>query len=166
MPAERSFRRGRLTLRGALLRLTPPLEAFAEDVLGLVSRIDLVARDPEGAVTIVLEAESGRDLERLAEGVAQCAWLAPRLSDWSQLAPRLGLAVERGAKLLLVAPRFDDRTRAAAALGAHRIALAERLPRGDLDVELRPLGAGAATPPAAAPGPDRPRTGFRTQLRD
>src|SRR5262245_42731047 len=144
MPAERRATRERLALRGALLRLRPPLETIAEDVLGLVSRIDLVARDPDGAVTVVLVAEPGGDLERLAEGIAQRVWLGLRLPDWNQLAPHLALAAEPGVRLLLAAARFDDRTRAAAeALGPGHVSLAELLPRGDLDVELRLLDSAA-----------------------
>jgi hypothetical protein len=168
MTTERRALRERLALRGALLRLTPPLETIAEDVLGLVSRIDLVARDPDGAVTVVLEAKAGGDLARLAEGIAQRAWLAPRLADWNQLAPHLALATDRGVRLLLVAPRFDDRTRAAVdALGRERAQLAELIPRGDLDVELRPLDPEPAAEPPPAPTPiPRRDTGFRSGLRD
>jgi hypothetical protein len=168
MPAERRTGRERLALRGALLRLTPPLETIAEDVLGVVSRIDLVTRDPDGAVTLVLVAAPGTDLARLAEGLAQCAWLAPRLGDWNQLAPHLALESEGGVRLLLASPRFDDRTRLAAeALGAGRVGLAELLPRGDLDLELRPLGAPAPqSPPRALAPAARPQSGFRTGLRD
>ena len=81
MPPDRRPARERLALRAALLRLEPPLEAVAEDVLGIVSRIDLVTRDPDGGVTLVLTAGAGADLARLGEGLAQCAWLAPRLAD-------------------------------------------------------------------------------------
>lgn len=168
MPTERRPQRERLALRGALLRLTPPLETIAEDVLGVVSRIDLVTRDPDGAVTLVLVAQSGADLARLGEGIAQRAWLAPRLADWNQLAPHLALAAERGARLLLVAPRFDDRTRAAVeALGRDGVRLAELMPRGDLDVELRVLELAPpgedAQPLASTP---RRESAFRTGLRD
>jgi len=164
MPAERRAARERLALRGALLRLTPPLESVAEDVLGLVSRIELVTRDPDGAVTIVLTAATGGDLARLAEGLAQCAWLEPRIDDWNQLAPHLGLASEAGVRLLLACPRFDDRTRTAAeSLGSGRVGLIELLPRGDLDVELRPLPSASAGRPAPAP---RIGTSLRTGLRD
>jgi len=171
MPTERRASRERLALRGALLRLTPPLETIAEDVLGLVSRIDLVTRDPDGAVTVVLVAQTGADLARLAEGIAQRAWLGLRLPDWNQLAPHLALAVEQGVRLLLAAPRFDDRTRAAVdALGPDHVRLAELLPRGDLDVELRLLAASAEPvlpPPAPTPSPiPRRDSGFRTGLRD
>lgn len=168
MSTERRVPRERLALRGALLRLTPPLETFAEDILGVVSRIDLVARDPDGAVSAVLVAQAGEDLARLAEGLAQRAWLAPRLPDWNQLAPHLALVPEHGVRLLLVAPRFDERTRAAAeALGADALRLAELLPRGDLDVELRLLEAGPALAPAQpAPPATRRESGFRTGLRD
>lgn len=168
MPIERRPQRDRLALRGALLRLTPPLETIVEDVLGVVSRIDLVTRDPDGAVTVVLVAQAGADLARLAEGIAQRAWLAPRLADWNQLAPHLALAADRGARLLLVAPRFDDRTRAAVeALGPDGVRLAELFPRGDLDVELRVLEFGA---PGESTQPQAPSTrresGFRSGLRD
>jgi hypothetical protein len=168
MPAEGRPAPERLALRAALLRLTPPLESVAEDVLGVVSRIELVARDPDGAVTLVLTAGAGADLARLAEGLAQCAWLAPRLPDWQQLAPHLGLASERGVRLLLASTRFDDRTRAAAdSIGHERVSLAELLPRGDLDLELRPLWE-APEPPAPRPllPSRRSGTGFRTGLHD
>ena len=166
MQPERRSQRERLALRGALLRLTPPLEAFAEDVLGLGSRIDLVARDPDGAVTLILVAAAENDLARLGEGIAQRVWLAPRLADWNQLAPHLALVPERGVHLLLVAPRFDERTRtAAAALGQDWVRLAERVPRGDLDVDLRPLD-GAEAPHSAPAGFGRADAGFRTSLRD
>jgi len=167
-PPERRPQRDRLALRGALLRMTPPLETLAEDVLGVVSRIDLVTRDPDGAVTVVLVAQAGADLARLAEGVAQRAWLAPRLDDWNQIAPHLALQSDEGVRLLLVAPHFDDRTRAAVeALGASGVRLAELLPRGDLDVELRLVPTGAAPPPPRSDGPT-PRLdgGFRSGLRD
>ncbi len=168
MPVEGRPARERLALRAALLRLTPPLESVAEDVRGVVSRIELVTRDPDGAVTLVLTAGAGADLARLAEGLAQCAWLAPRLSDWQQLAPHLGLASERGVRLLLASTRFDDRTRAAAdSIGRDRVSLAELLPRGDLDVELRPLWEDPGRP---APRPllrsRESGTGFRTGLHD
>jgi len=165
MTTERRAQRERLALRGALLRLTPPLETIVEDVLGLVSRIDLVTRDPDGAVTVVLVAQPGEDLARLGEGIAQRVWLEPRLADWNQLAPHLGLAVDAGVRLLLAALRFDDRTRAAAAaLGRDQVRLAELLPRGDLDVDLRLLELGSEPqPPGPAPRRD---SGFRTGLRD
>jgi hypothetical protein len=168
MPPDRRPARERLALRAALLRLDPPLEAVAQDVLGSVSRIELVTRDPDGRVTLVLTAGAGADLARLAEGLAQCAWLAPRLADWNQLAPHLGLASERGVRLLLACPRFDERTRLAAeSLGSERVRLVELLARGDLELDLRlhgdvgPCVAGDGAPPAPRPAP-----GFRTGLRD
>jgi hypothetical protein len=167
MPAERRPQRERLALRGALLRLTPPLETIAEDVLGAVSRIDLVARDPDGAVTVVLVAAPGGDLARLSEGIAQRAWLGPRLADWNQLAPHLALTPEPATRLLLVAPRFDERTRAAAdALGRAQVRLAELIPRGDLDVELRMLDAAVDHPPPSPAVALRNDVGFRSGLAD
>jgi hypothetical protein len=168
MPTERRAARERLALRAALLRLDPPLETVAEDVLGIVSRIELVTRDPDGGVTLVSTACPGTDLARLAEGLAQCAWLAPRLADWNQLAPHLGLAIERGVRLLLASPRFDERTRAAAeSLGGDRVRLVDLVPRGDLDVELRPQGdAPVFSAGEAARAPPRPAATFRSGLRD
>ena len=71
-------------------------------------------------------------------------------------------------RLLLASPRFDERTRAAAeSLGRERVRLVELLPRGDLDLELRPHGEAPAFELAdAARALPRPATAFRTGLRD
>jgi hypothetical protein len=166
MSPEKRAARERLALRAALLRLEPPLETVAEDVLGVVSRIELVTRDPDGGVTLVLTACPGADLARLGEGLAHCAWLEPRLADWNQLAPHLGLATERGVQLLLAAPRFDERTRVAAESLGERVRLAELVPRGELDVELRPDVVETPARPALDGGRPPPGAVFRTGLRD
>jgi len=105
-------------------------------------------------------------------------WLAPRLRDWRRLAPALGLAPERGARGLLVAPGFDPRTRAAAG-ALPGIALARVLALewdGETALVLEPLAAakpGAAPAPAGPPPGAAPETtpepglpGFRSGLRD
>lgn len=165
--------RERLALRSALLRCEPALETVAEDVLGAVSRIDLVASDARGAVSIVLAATEGSDLARLAEGIAHCAWLAPRLADWQQLAPHLRLDPARGVRLLLAAPHFDERTRlAAASWTSERVDLMETFSRGDGELVLRPLRPTtqtSGTPGSngrARPSTRLPAPGFRTALRD
>ncbi len=151
-------------LREELWRLEDPLEVVAERILGLEGRIDLVARDGRGQAVLVLVAESGSDRERLTDALAQRVWVEPRLADWLQLAPGLGLRPELGARALLLAPRFDARTRAAAAaLGEHTVTLAE----------LRWLRDGAASrlwieAPGTLPSPTErlstPGSRFRTGL--
>lgn|GEM_PF-1059908 len=127
--------------------LPSPLAPLAERVLGLDAEIDLVARDADGAAVVVRAAAADATLAALADVLAQCAWLGPRLHDWRRLAPHLGLAPARGARGLLVAPGFDARTRAAAA--AHGVALARVLA---LEVDgrslllLEPLAAETARP--------------------
>ena len=109
----------------ALAALDPPLRVVAERVLGLDARIDLVARDARGGVAVVCVAEAGEDLARLADALAQRSWLEPRLRDWLQIAPDLPIDPERGVRALLLAPRFDARTLAAArALGEATLELA------------------------------------------
>jgi len=90
----------------------------------------------------------------------------------------LGLAPERGARGLLVAPGFDPRTRAAAG-ALPGIALARVLALewdGETALVLEPLAAaqpGAAPAPAGPPPGASPETtpepglpGFRSGLRD
>jgi hypothetical protein len=104
----------RRALRAALGRLGRPLRVLAEDVAGLEGAIDLVAADPSGRVVLVLVADAGGDLELVADGLAQRAWLAPRLGDWVKLAPDLDIRPAEGIDLLLLAPEFGARARAAA----------------------------------------------------
>lgn len=157
--------------------LPTPLHALAEGVLGLDATLDLVARDGAGGAVVVRVAGAGEDLEALADLAAQCAWLAPHLGDWHRLAPALGLAPERGARGLLVAPAFDPRTRAAAVV-LPGISLARVLALewdGRTALLLDPLPAGrrgplrgpSGAPPEAGPAPpDPPLPDFRSGLRD
>ena len=115
-PLARSELRERL--RGRLDALIPGLQLIAEDVLGAETRIDLVALDPQGRATLVLVADPGRELERVADALAQREWLAPRLADWRKLAPQLRLRPEAGTLALVVGSQFGSRARAVArALG-------------------------------------------------
>ncbi len=153
-------------LRNLLPKLTDPLEVVAEQILGLESRIDFVARDRRGQVVLVFLAEPGSDLRLLADALAQRSWMEPRVADWLKLAPQLGLRPELGVRLLLLASRFDPRT-IAAAKGSEG-------PLVDLGT-CQPSwnGAGAeilleaedAPPPASAARADAFIPQFRTGLR-
>jgi len=101
-------------LRSLLPRLTDPLEIVAEQILGLDSRIDFVAKDRRGQVVLVSLADRGSDLRALADSLAQRSWVEPRVGDWLKLAPQLGLRPELGVRVLLLASHLDPRTIAAA----------------------------------------------------
>ena len=101
-------------LRGRLPKLADPLEIVAEQILGLESRIDFVARDRRGQVVLVFLADRGSDLVLLADSLAQRSWMEPRVADWLKLAPQLGLRPELGVRVLLLAPDLDPRTVVAA----------------------------------------------------
>jgi hypothetical protein len=101
-------------LRSRLPELADPLEIVAEQILGLDSRIDFVAKDRRGQVVLVFLADRGSDLGLLADSLAQRSWMEPRVADWLKLAPQLGLRPELGVRVLLLAPDLDPRTVAAA----------------------------------------------------
>ena len=101
-------------LRSRLPKLPDPLEIVAEQILGLESRIDFVARDRRGQVVLVFLADRGSDLGLLADSLAQRAWMEPRVADWVKLAPQLGLRPQLGVRVLLLASHLDPRTVAAA----------------------------------------------------
>lgn len=165
-PPRREQRRA---LRAALSRLGRPLRVLAEDVSGLAGSIDLVAADPDGRVVVVLLVDGdqpGADLALVARGLAERAWLAPRLADWVKLAPDLGIRPTEAPRLLLVA-----REPSAAARLAAREADADDL----VLARLRFASAGGAPaallevldPPESAPAPvTRLRAAFRTGLSD
>jgi hypothetical protein len=143
---------------------------IAEEILGAETRIDWVALEPGGGVCAVLVGGAGEDLQLVARALAQRAWLAPRLGDWLQIAPRLGLRPEAGVRALILCPGFASEVLAAAgALGPGVLSLASyRCVRdaSGVSVLLEPvLGAGSpaeavATHPQHAPEP------FRTGLSD
>ena len=164
---ERPDRAGLLRqLRSRLPKLPDPLEIVAEQILGLESRIDFVAKDQRGQVVLVFLADRGSDLGLLADSLAQRSWMEPRVADWLKLAPQLGLRPELGVRVLLLAPHLDPRTIAAARSVA------------GLDIELgicRPVRNGAgieilidvpgAPPPALVPVAEPIVSRFRTGLR-
>jgi hypothetical protein len=157
----------RRALRHALGSEWQRVRVIAEDVLGAESRIYWVAVGPDGETLLALLGEPGRDLELVARGLAQRAWVEARLPDWLKLAPDLGVRPELGVAVLLLSPAFGPEALAAArALGPGRVALASChfAPDGPgLRAFLEPIELRA--PPAAqrqAPA----RAEFRTGLTD
>lgn len=105
-------------LRNALRRaqaFDPPLRILAEDVLGADATIDFIAVDPDGRVILVLIGEDGEDRELLTLGLAQRAWVRPRIRDWLQLAPNLELSASAPVVVSLLCSSFSSNTQAAAA---------------------------------------------------
>jgi hypothetical protein len=114
-------------LRAALRRSSPfepPLDIVAEDVLGAEGPIDLVGVDPGGRVVAVLVGEPGEDRELLTRGLAQRAWLRPRLRDWLKLQPALPFSPEAPVAAWLLCASFGpDSLAAAAEIGAELVEL-------------------------------------------
>jgi hypothetical protein len=112
-------------LRASAAGLWPAQRVIAEDVLAVASTIDWVALEPGGRACAVLVGGQGEDLELIARALAQRAWLAPRVRDWLQIAPRIGLRPEAGVRALLLCPEFRSEALAAAgALGPDVLSLA------------------------------------------
>lgn len=161
-------------LRAALRQphsFEPPLRILAEDVLGADSSIDLVAVDPAGRIVLVLLAETdaeGEDGALLTRGLAQRAWVKPRLRDWLQLGPNLEISASAPVVARLLSPHFSPETRAAAdAVGPDAIELwACRSVRNGahVGVLLEPLTAPAAE--AGLPTPSGPTGSFRSGLSE
>lgn len=101
-------------LRQRLPDLGLVLRVLAEDLLGAEAPIDWLALDPQGGVVLVLVGSDGDDLALVGRALAQKAWVEPRLRDWRQLAPRLGLEADAPVRLLLLAPSFSAASLAAA----------------------------------------------------
>jgi hypothetical protein len=155
-------------LRSRLPKFADPLEIVAEQILGLESRIDFVARNQRGQVVLVFLADRGSDLRLLADALAQRSWMEPRVADWLKLAPQLGLRPELGVRVLIVASHLDPRTIAAArSLGGVDIELGIcRLVRNGDGLEIL-IDVPVAAPPAptrvAEPAASRFRTGLREE---
>ena len=155
-------------LRSRLSKLADPLEIVAEQILGLESRIDFVAKDRRGQVVLVFLADRGSDLGLLADSLAQRSWIEPRVADWVKLAPHLGLRPQLGVRVLLLAPELDPRT----------VAAAKSLEGPAIDLGIcRPVANGAGVEilidlleapsptsvPIAEPATSRFRTGLRAE---
>ncbi len=141
-------------LRAQLGEVVPALRLIAEGLLGADSSIDFVGVEPTGRVVLILVGEEGDDLELIGRAVAQRAWVEPRIRDWIQLAPNLGVRPGAGARAVLLCPSFRHETEvAAAALGDRAISLVRYrclLNGGNLEILLEPVArevARGSTPP-------------------
>ncbi len=157
-------------VRRGLAELGSSLRMLAEDVLGADARIDLVAADADGNVTLVLLGAEADDLALVALALAQRAWVEARIRDWIQLAPDLGIRREGPVRVILIAPDFSAPAVAAsrAADPEHIDLIRYRCLRNGTDtrVLLEPERvAGRRTGPAPASGPPA-GTRFRTGLSD
>jgi hypothetical protein len=155
-------------LRARLTEIVPSLRVIAEGVLGANSSIDFVGVEATGRVVLALIGEDGDDLELIGRAIAQRAWVEPRIRDWVQLAPNLGLRPGAGARAILFCPSFRYETEAAAAaLGNQAVSLVRYRSldnRGDLELLVEPIGRDitrAPTPPSpGTPGAPPFRTGL------
>lgn len=157
-------------LRLRIPRLAPGLRPIAEDLLGADARIDFVAVEPSGRVVLILLGQDGEDLELIGRALAQRAWVEPRMRDWCQLGPNLGLLPDAGARAILVCPSFKTETLAAAAALPSEALTLVRLrclsnPSG-LDLLLEPISPTRS--PETTPIRSRPKAipDFRTGLTD
>jgi hypothetical protein len=145
----------RAGLSKLLAALPDPLHPLVEQVTALEGEIDLVARDGRGRAVAVSLAAEGQDLGALADLLAQCDWLRPRLRDWLKLNPALGVNPELGVRGLLLATEFGPRTVALArtvgddALALGRVSAFEW--QGALQLAVEPLALGPSRPAAPAP---------------
>lgn len=111
-------------IRHRAARLDPSLRILAQDLLAADTTIDLVAVDASGRLVLVMVGNVDEDLALFTRALAQRAWVAPRVRDWLQLAPALGLRLDAPVKLSLLAPSFRPETLAAAGvLGAEVVEL-------------------------------------------
>ena len=141
-------------LRTRLSEVVPALRLIAEGVLGADSNIDFVGVEPTGRVVLILVGDEGDDLELIGRAVAQRAWVEPRIRDWIQLAPNLGVRPGAGTRAVLLCPSFRRETEAAAAaLGDQAVSLVRYRclsNGGNLEFLLEPItreGALESTPP-------------------
>jgi hypothetical protein len=142
-------------LRTRLCEVIPALRLIAEGVLGADSSIDFVGEEED-------------DLELIARAVAQRAWVEPRIRDWIQLAPNLGVRPGAGVRAVLFCPSFHRETAAtAAALGDQAVSLVRYrclLDGGKLEILIEPVAREAALE-STPPRPDRSGLpAFRTGL--
>ena len=151
----------------------PPLRVLAEDVLGADSTIDLVTVDPAGRIVLVLVADDEQGAALLTRGLAQRAWVIPRLRDWLQLGPGLEISGTAPVVVRLLCPSFSPETRAAAETlsGAIELFVCRPVRNGsETGVLLEPLLPGPAKPidgrPTSEPPARSPGSRFRSGLSE
>ena len=164
----------RAEVRSALRRrgggLDRSLRILAEDLLGAGSAIDLVTADPDGRIVLILIGDDGADRDLFTRGIAQRAWVEPRLRDWVQLAPSIGVRVDAPVKLMLLCPSYTPETlAAAAALGSEVVELCVcRWVRNGSDANVLVERLGTSAAPAerhATPSPGQAAR-FRSGLTE
>jgi hypothetical protein len=161
--APESGRGLRRTLRSEFEQLEPGLRVLAEDFLGLEANLDLLATDADGRLVLALVADPGRELEGIANAMAQAEFCAPRIRDWQKLAPDLPLRPEGEVRTFLLAREFP----APALLAARALGERTALVRCHIGDEPGALRLQLLTPPARRSDPPRPsRSGFRFGLTD
>jgi hypothetical protein len=160
-------------LSARLGELIPGVRVLAECILGAGSPIDLVAVEPSGRVALVMVGADGEDLELVGRGLAQRAWVQPRLGDWLQLAPHLGVRPEAGVKIWVICPTIRPEALAAAAqLGpdAFGMAVYRCVHNGSSPETLVEVLSGGLPPRAEPPAPSTAHPieapAFRTGLTD
>jgi len=157
-------------LRPRLGEIVPSLRLIAEGVLGEDALIDFVGVETAGRMVLILIGDEGDDLALIGRALAQRAWLEPRIRDWIQLAPNLGLRPGAGVRAVLLCPSFRSETEsAAAALGGGAVSLARYRclrNRGNLEILFDPISRAGArrTLPLKPDATDLPP--FRTGLSD
>jgi hypothetical protein len=158
-------------LRGRLGELIPGLRLVADCLLGAESTIDFVGIEPSGRAVLVLVGGEDEDLELVGLSLAHLAWVKPRLRDWLQLAPDLGIRPEAGGTVWLLCPSFRPEAVAAArTLGADTLSLARyRYLRdaGKVEMLIETVFGDRESPPREpAPPPPAGPPAFRTGLSD
>ena len=113
-------------------------------------------------------ADRGSDLRALADCLAQCSWVEPRVGDWLKLAPQLGLRPELGVRVLLLASHLDPRTIAAARSVQGPVidlGLCRPIPNGaGIEIWVDLLDTPPPAPiPVARPAASRFRTGLHPE---
>jgi hypothetical protein len=164
-------------LRSRLGHAVPGVRVLAERLLGADSTIDFVAIDPIGRAVLVLVGDRDDDLELVARGLAQRAWVSARLGDWTQLAPNLGLEPDGEVQVVLVCPAFGVEASAALrALGSAGITAVtyrcvqngvgfEVLLEHPFAMEPEPAGEPVSSTQSVVSSPKNPPS-FRTGLSD
>jgi len=155
-------------LRARLSEIVPSLRLIAESVLGADSNIDFVGVEATGRVVLIFVGEEGDDLELIGRAVAQRAWVEPRIRDWIQLAPNLGMRPGAGTRAVLLCPSFRHETEvAAAALGDQTVSLLRYRclqNGGNLEILIEPVAREIARSAAPAKPNHSGRPAFRTGL--
>ena len=147
--------------------VVPGMRLLARDLLAAEGRIDFVALEPNGRVVVILVSTDEDDLEQIGQALAHRAWVEPRLQDWLQLAPSLGVRPDRGVGALLLCHTVRPETVAAAASLGGAIALARyRCVRSEAGVEALVEREGVPEPPTPAREIPSETPPFRTGLSD